>query len=180
MADILPILADLGDQQEYQPVNIEFTAELDPITDKLVSLEIIKHRENEGITIVGSGFSGEYRNSFQLDEGAIKIRMRSDGSLVGFNSWDGLPPPTEADIIQWKAPSVLTTTYSYTLKLVYEYTAPIPTPPPTRIPPPIEPVIKEVVKEYTQIVFGDYDIWSKKLRKYVSESVRFQHNKKAA
>lgn len=163
MADILPTSTELSDKQEYTDVSVSFTPQLS-VGETLVSLNIINRRPNVGIIINGSSFSGQYKDSFNLDSDALTVRMKSDKDgnpdIRVFDSWEKLPPSSDADIIQWKAPKTLTTEYWYEVKLVYDYEAPPPAPPsPT-------PVRKELTKRYTQIVFGDYDVWAKQLRQY--------------
>lgn len=164
MAQILPAGTNLPAIQEMIPVRVQFTASLDT-GETLKTLNIIDSRPNAGITVDRDTFFGEYKDSFQIGQGSIKVRMRSTGEIKGFDSWDALPPPHEADVFEWNAPSVLTTDYTYTVKLVYMYTAPV-TP---GLPPPT-PVEKELVKVYNQTVHGNWNVWSNRLRSYVSAS----------
>jgi hypothetical protein len=164
MANILPASTELSDQKELDNVSITFSPSF-AAGESLVSLNISEHRPNVGITVQGATFSGQYRDSFQLGSGAIKVRLRSNGIMKGYNSFGELPPPNAADIFEFNAPSVLTTSYIYTVKLVYDYTDPL-------VPIPY-PVRRELTKVYTQVVFGDYNTWANQLKDYVSASGHF-------
>lgn len=164
MATILPVGTTLPTIFESTPVRVEFTAQLDS-TDTLVSINIIEHRPNVGIAVQGAVFSGEYRDSFNLGKGSLKARLRSNGEVNVYDSWESLPPPQDADLFEFTAPSTLLTDYTYTVKLVYLYT------PATEpgLPPPT-PVEKEVTQTYTQTVKGNWNVWAKQLRDYVKAS----------
>lgn len=164
MANILPAGSMLPAIQENIQTRVQFTVSLD-VGETLKSINIIDRRPNVGISVDRDSFFGEYRDAFQIDKGSIKVRLRANGEIQGFDSWDSLPPAHEADIFEWNAPSVLTTDYSYTVKLVYIYTAP--TEP--GLPPPT-PVEKELVKVYNQTVHGNWNVWANRLRSYVSAS----------
>lgn len=173
MADILPVSTTLDRKQEGSEVSVTFEAQLDQ-GETLVSIEITEYRPNSGVVVSDAGFSGQYRDSFSLDSDALLVRMRSpqgnEPEFRTYGSWDDLPEPTEADIIQWKAPSSLVTEYWYEVKLVYDF---------EQTPPSggggkatTEPTTerKELIKRYTQEVYGDYTIWANRLRQYVSDS----------
>lgn len=164
MANILPASSVLPAIQEEVQTRVQFTASLET-GETLKSINIIDSRPNIGITVDRDSFFGEYRDSFQIDKGSIKVRLRSNGEVKGFDSWESLPPAHEADIFEWNAPSVLSTDYTYTVKLVYIYTAPV-TP---GLPPPT-PVEKELVKVYNQTVHGNWNTWANRLRSYVAAS----------
>lgn len=163
MAEILPISTKLNDVKEYDNVRMTFQPQLEA-GETLISINIIDRTPNDGISVEHSTYFGQYINSFNLGSDAIKVRLRLNGELKSYSSWGDLPPPESADIFEFKAPSVLTTDYSYTVKMVYEYTSPT---------APSLPVKKEITKSYTQTVFGDYSIWAKQLRNYVSQSGHF-------
>ena len=165
MADIIPLGSSLPSVFENTDVSQSFTAQLG-VGESLVSINTIDHRPNVGIVVAGSTFSGQYRDSFSLAKGSIKARLRKTGELKGYDSWESLPPPHEADIYEWNAPSVLTTEYHYTVELKYLYTPPIVDP---SLPPP-KPVEKTLTKTYTQQVRGNYNVWAIQLRNYVKSS----------
>lgn len=164
MADIIPAGSTLPSVFENIDVSQTFTAQLG-VGESIVSINIIDSRPNAGITVNGSTFIGQYRDSFSLATGAIKARLRNTGELKGYDSWESLPPPTQADIYEWNAPSVLTTNYTYTVELKYLFTPAVE----PGLPPPT-PVEKSITKTYTQQVRGNYNVWAIKLREYVKAS----------
>ncbi|MGL4521476.1 MAG: hypothetical protein ACRCWQ_02825 [Bacilli bacterium] len=166
MADIQPVGSQLPTIKEYNSVNVTFSAILDA-TESLVSLNIIDSRPNKGITVNQSTFTGQYRDSFRIGSGSIVVRLRRNGEIKGFDSWDSLPPAPEADIIEWNAPQVLSTDYWYDVELKYLYTPVTPDPPVGPTPPSEE---KTLVKRYTQTVVGDWSVWAQQLRDYVKAS----------
>lgn len=164
MADIIPMGSSLPSVFENTDVAQTFSAQLG-VGETLVSINITDHRPNIGIVVNNATFTGQYRDSFSLASCAIKARLRETGELKGYDSWESLPPPTQADIYEWNAPSVLVTDYHYTVELKYMYTPPVE----PGLPPPT-PVEKSLTKTYTQQVRGNYDVWSIQLRNYVKAS----------
>lgn len=164
MADILPAGTNLPAQNEYEECLYSFTPSLE-VGESVISVNIIDRRPNDGISVNGSTFSGQYINSFSIGKGAIKVRLRNTGRLMSYDSWESLPPPQEADIYEWNAPSSLTTVYTYTVEMKYAVTPPVE----PGLPPPI-PVEKTMVKLYNQSVRGSYNIWANQLKNYVKGS----------
>lgn len=165
MADILPI--SLPDILENVETTVTFTSVMGE-GETLISINIIDSRPNVGITISGPTYSGYYMDSFQIGSNSIKIRNRKSGLIETFGSWEELPPPQDADLFEFNSPSVLKTDYTYTVKMLYNYTPPIP---PNGIA--LKSTQQELIKTYTQTVHGNWSVWQKKLRDYVSASGPF-------
>lgn len=164
MAQILPAGNQLPAIQEQIETSVTFTALLET-GETLKSINIIDYRSNVGIVVSGATYSGNYRDSFSIGSGSLKVRNRKSGLIESYDSWESLPPPQDADLFEWNAPSVLSTDYFYTVKMVYEYA-------PAVVPgePPIKPVEKELIKTYTQTVHGNWNVWAIRLRNYVQAS----------
>lgn len=171
MSDILPLQTVLPRIPENDPVDISFSYVLTEPNSSLVSLEIIAHTPNDTITIDGARFHGRYTNMFALGTGALKY-VTKDNVKHSASRWEDLPDPKTADLYEWHAPTVLQTTFEYTVKLVYQVIPEITPPtggsdkttPPTVTP---KPVIHEITKTYSQLVYGNWSIWANMLRDYV-------------
>jgi len=167
MSDILPAQAELPRIPENDPVDISFSYVLTEPNSSVVSLEIISHTPNDTITVEANRFHGRYTNMFPLGDDALKY-VTKDNVKHTASRWEDLPDPKTADLYEWRAPSVLQRTFSYTVKLVYKVIPEVV--PPTGgkvVPPTPEPVIHEITKTYTQLVYGNWSIWANMLRDYV-------------
>lgn len=164
MADIIPAGTQLPAIQEQIETSVTFTALLET-GETLKTINIIDYRSNVGIVVSGATYSGQYRDSFSIGSDSLKVRNRKSGLIETYGSWESLPPSQDADLFEWNAPSVLSTDYFYTVKLVYEYA-------PATVPgePPVTPVEKELTKTYIQTVHGNWNVWAVQLRDYVKAS----------
>lgn len=158
MASILPVL--LEDIPEAESVDITFTAVLDA-NETLDSISITSHRENNGITVAGARFHGQYIDSFDLGANGLKYRDTRDNTYHTVGGFDELPSnPMHGHVYRFQAPNPLTTDYDYTVTLNYTLDDPL------AIPPTSEQLV--LVETFTQTVKGKWDAWGQQLRDYIA------------
>lgn len=161
MSQILPINPVLDDVMELKPVDQTFTYTLTEEGAKFKSINITDYDSNSGITVVGPNYKGSYTGVFTFGGDALRYRKGDD--LLTAGTWETLPPPREADLYLWRAPTNLRRTFKYTVTLIYDVTT-----------PPEEPggsgstAEKKVIKTYTQDVVGNWSLWAQNLRAYVN------------
>lgn len=166
MAAILPINTELSDVQEGASVNQTFTFQADE-GETLQSINIIEYEPTDGIIVSGNNYQGSYKSVFTFGSGALSYRIGDEMKTA--SKWEDLPPPNEANLYLWRAPSKLERTFSYKVEVTYIYQAP-----PTEggsgesggttTPPP---ETSTITKTYTQLVYGDWSKWAQQLRNYV-------------
>lgn len=158
MADILPVETTLPIVYEYEDILQQFEADLSE-DETLVSLEIIKWEENEGITVKGSKYFGQYTNSF--DFGTDRLLYRMGDMFSHFDSWEDIKEPNKTDVYKWKAPTK-PRIYSYTVKLVYSVTE-------SGEGGSSRSSVggSTITKVYTQSVLPNWDMYAKKLREQI-------------
>ncbi|QPI13962.1 hypothetical protein MYO4S_00206 [Serratia phage 4S] len=144
---------------ESEHVDQTFTYSLTEEGAKFKSINIVDSTSNPGITITGARYSGQYSNVFSF--GGDALRYRKGDEYMSAGSFESLPPPREADLFLWRAPTNLRKTFSYTVELKYTLTTSDNENPPVTT----EKVLR---KTYTQDVVGNWSIWSNKLRDYVN------------
>lgn len=161
MAAITP--TSLDEILEENNVNVTFQAVLES-DEVLVNIEIISHRENNGITVSGANFQGQYIDSFDLGQDAIKYRSRIDNSDNSVQHFSDIPDYGTAHVYEFNAPSILTTEYTYTVKLDYQVVV-------------IDPItLEETYTDHTiqqtvsQTVRGTWDKWAQQLRTAIEQS----------
>ena len=162
MSEILPSNSKLDDVMEKENVDQVFTYTLTEEGSKFKSINITKHDTNPTIIVKGASYSGHYSGVFTFGGQALRYRQGDD--LLTAGSWESLPPPKEADLYLWQAPTNLRRTFTYTVELVYTVTTP--GEPGSGTPP--TSVDKKVTKVYSQDVVGNWSLWATKLREYVN------------
>lgn len=159
MADILPTNTSLPQIQEGGAVSQTFSASL-AATESLVELKITKYEETDGITVGTSSYSGSYNSVFTFSDGALKYRQGNE--LKTASSWDELPK--DVDLYEWRAPTNLKRTFSYTVELTYDTT----TSTVGANGSTTSSVLRQTMtKTYTQLVYGNWNKWADKLRSFV-------------
>ena len=163
MSDILPSNTKLDDVMELENVDQTFSYTLTEEGAKFVSINIIEYTENKGIIVKGANFKGAYRGVFSFGNDSLMFRRGANLERESAPDWESLPPPKEADLFLWRAPTNLRKTFSYTVQLKYTVTS-------TPSEPGQSSVTSEKVinKTYNQDVVGNWSIWSTMLRDYVN------------
>lgn len=161
MATISP--SSLDEILEGNAVNVTFQAILGA-NEVLVNIEIISHRENDGITVDGANFQGQYIDSFDLGANAIKYRSRIDNSDHTVQHFSDIPDYGTAHVYEFNAPSTLTTEYQYTVKLDYQVVV---TDPVTMQTTTTDHTMQQTIP---QTVRGTWDKWAQELRTAISQS----------
>lgn len=164
MVDILPANTELPDIQEGGSVNQTFTAQLEA-TDTLESINIIDYQSTPGINVSGNNYSGVYQSVFSFGGDALKYRQGNQ--LKSAQSWESLPPPGDADLYLWKAPSKLERIFTYTVKVTYWRQPESPPSESGEKTTPPAPIHMEYQKTYSQLVYGNWSKWANQLRAYV-------------
>ena len=167
MAQILPANNDLGDIQEGGQVDVVFTAQLDPLTETLKSINIIDYQPTPGINVSGPRYSGTYESVFSV--GSDSLLYREGDERKSASSWDELPVAEDVDLYLWRAPSKLERTFTYTVECIYDFQEENTSGGSGEsgggtITPPVE---KKITKTYTQLVYGNLSKWGNQLREYV-------------
>lgn len=160
MAQIIPINTTLEELIEGDFVDQYFTASLEA-DETLKSITITNYQPVTGITVAQNHYTGNYNSIFTFGANALLYREGND--LKSASAWEELPPPKEADLYLFRAPTALSKTFTYTVELIYTVTTPA---------VPGEPGSgsveeKKLTKVYSQTVKGNWSIWAKKLRDYV-------------
>ena len=165
MAEISPLSTELPELQEGASVNQTFTF-IAGEGETLKSINITSYEPVEGITVSGNNYQGSYQSVFTFGGDALKYRIGDE--LKSASSWEDLPPPTEANLYLWRAPSSLQRTFSYTVTVLYSYQEESSSggsgSSGGTTPPPVE---RTLTKTYTQLIYGDWSRWANMLRTYV-------------
>ncbi|WDS61697.1 hypothetical protein [Cronobacter phage vB_Cdu_VP8] len=163
MSDILPTNSRLDDVMELENADTTFTYTLTEEGAKFVSINITEYTPNTGIIVKGNRFYGAYKGVFSFGNDSLMYRKGAEPERHSAPDWESLPPPKEADLFLWRAPTNLRKTFTYTVQLKYTVTS-------TPSEPGESPVTSEKVvnKTYSQDVVGNWSIWGEKLRAYVN------------
>ncbi len=157
MASILPI--ELEEIAEGENVDVTFSAVLE-LGETLVDINITDYRVNNGITVVGARYHGQYQDSFDLGPSGLKYRDTRDNSYHEVSRFEDLPAnPIHGHVYRFEAPSPLSTDYFYEVTVNYQYEDPL-------LPGVIED--RQLVETFTQTVKGKWDTWAQQLRDYIA------------
>ncbi|QNJ55149.1 hypothetical protein vBValMR11Z_223 [Vibrio phage vB_ValM_R11Z] len=157
MASITPITLPIITEAEN--VDVTFSAVMDE-GETLVQISITDHRANAGINVSGARYYGQYQDSFDLGPSGLKYRDTRDNSYHEVSRFSDLPNnPEHGHVYRFEAPSVLSTDYTYTVTVDYEYEDPL-------VPGVIEE--RQLVETFTQNVKGKWDTWAQQLRDYIA------------
>lgn len=161
MASISP--SELNTVLEGRSVNVTFNGVMGA-NEVLQDITITSHRSNDGITVSGSNYQGQYRDSFNLGANSIKYRDRLTNETKAVSRFGDLPEPTQAHVYEFNAPSTLETDYTYTVTLNYQIVV-------------VDPISgtstttdHTLVETITQTVRGTWDKWANELVQVIQAS----------
>ncbi|AHY25135.1 hypothetical protein AVV36_gp275 [Pectobacterium bacteriophage PM2] len=161
MATIIPLNTALEDKIEGSSIDITFTYILEE-NEVFKSINIIQYEPTPGIIISGARLHGSYNSVFSFSGDALLYRQNNE--LKSASAWELLPPPKEADLYLWRAPTNLQKVFNYTVELVYTIKDTSEPGSGTSTTPEVEEKIQKI---YSQTVVGNWSLWANQLREYV-------------